>query len=233
MAYYGTTTADDLKPFIEKHTQPQEVSRCRKPRVLTTVFWLVLGLSVAVVLVFRGKLHHTQYATGDDDSSGCTASYNIYTTSEDMCNERTGPIVEGVDVVEYFVSGVATSTQGSSSHAVSYRGYDFYFSTSANAEVFAANPFQYAPRYGGFCAFGLSGEDPRNSVTSEDQLHTVPVSPDQFSIVDGALYLFRGEGARDLFMEDPATFIAGADATWAEWFGDAQCGGFYNTMCFM
>jgi len=55
---------------------------------------------------------------------------------------------------------------------------------------------------------------------------------DEFLVIDGALYLFRGAGAKALFEADEDALIAGADATWAGWFGEG-CAGFYNTLCFM
>lgn len=165
---------------------------------------------------------------GDDGSCG----YEDYTCGDDECNLATSPVLGGVDVVAYFADGASTATLGSSEHAASYRGYDFYFASAANAEAFALDPSAYAPQYGGFCAFGLSGEDPMNTVTAQDQLYTVPADPDVFALTaDGKLYMFRGEGAKDLWLEDEAALVLGADVLWASWFGEG-CEGFYNTLCF-
>jgi hypothetical protein len=159
----------------------------------------------------------------------CSANY---TRSADWCNTLDAPVLEGVDVVAYFASGASASTLGSSLYIERYRDYTFYFKDATNQALFSLDPDRYAPKFGGFCAFGLSGEDPMNSVSSLGQLYTVPSSPDQFWVSGGALYLFRGEGAKDLFLADADALTAGADALWSTWFGD-NCNGFYNTLCFM
>lgn len=155
-----------------------------------------------------------------------------YTQSSLRCNDVSDPVLEGTDVVAYFTSGANVSTPGSSLYSAQYREYTFYFKDEYNLALFSLDPSIYAPKYGGFCAFGLSGEDPMNTVTSLSQLYTVPASPDQFWINDGSLYMFRGVGAKDMFIEDADALIAGADSTWSSWFGD-DCNGFYNTECFM
>ena len=93
-----------------------------------------------------------------------------------------------------------------------YRGYTFYFG-AVNLELFEDDPDAYAPKYGGFCAFGLSGEDPANTIATLNQLSTVPSNPDVFTVYDGQLYIFRGEGAKDLFLEDIDELIDGADSS--------------------
>jgi hypothetical protein len=55
------------------------------------------------------------------------------------------------------------------------------------------------------------------------------VDVDEFLVVDGALYLFRGSGAKELFEASEASFISGATDLWSSWFG-SNCDGFYNTM---
>ena len=39
--------------------------------------------------------------------------------------------------------------------------YPFFFSSTSNKEKFLANPWKYAPAYGGFCAFGIAYERKR------------------------------------------------------------------------
>ena len=218
-----------------------------------TVCVAVLFLSIMYFISSRWQARSTRNvgttfdddgSTGDDDSSsssssssdGCTESYTDYTVSKKYCNRQTSPVLRGVDVVAYFDSDsevINNSTAGSSDISVVYRGYSFYFSNTANAGRFENDPDAYAPQFGGFCAFGLSGEDPMNSITSLSQLSTVPSNPDVAAIYNGKLYLFRGTGARDLFLNDGNTdeLIEGSTSLWASWFGDS-CDGFYDTICF-
>jgi YHS domain-containing protein len=166
-------------------------------------------------------------ADDNDDANSCP--YNNYTIG--TCNKLDYPVLEGADVVAYFVEGATSATIGSSTHSSTYRGYLFYFESETNKAIFDSDPHQYAPKYGGFCAFGLTGEDPRNDVQYQSQLSTVPSNLDSFSIVDGRLYMFRGSGAKDLFIADFDELSADSDELWTSWFGE-DCDGYYDTNCF-
>lgn len=164
-----------------------------------------------------------------------------YEVSDEMCNDYGAPVVQGVDVVMYF-SGVTdgvdyisqendTATLGTEAYQAVFAGYTFYFSSQETLELFTSEPSRYVPAFGGFCAFGLSGYDPRNLLTSTNELYTAPVDPAQYAIIDGALYLFRGSEAKELFYSSSQANIAGGTSTWASFFGD--CVGFFNTECYM
>ena len=43
-----------------------------------------------------------------------------------------------------------TTIDSSSGSAVEYDTFEFYFKDSANRDAFAAEPWNYAPKYGGF-----------------------------------------------------------------------------------
>ena len=60
-------------------------------------------------------------------------------------------------------------------------GYTFYFASSGNQALFEANPSQYAPAYGGFCAYGVSGYDGNNYMSRETQLWSTPVDVNEVS----------------------------------------------------
>ncbi|MGD1864134.1 MAG: YHS domain-containing (seleno)protein [Phormidesmis sp.] len=53
----------------------------------------------------------------------------------------------------------------------------FNRNSAEHREVFARNPEQYAPQYGGFCAWAVA------------ERYTAPVDPNAWEIVDGKLYL--------------------------------------------
>jgi len=58
----------------------------------------------------------------------------------------------GADVVAYFslpadAPGVIVKDD---SHKRTYGGYEFWFSSESNAEVFDTNPSKYMPLWGGF-----------------------------------------------------------------------------------
>ena len=153
-------------------------------------------------------------------SAECSTTYP---ESDKMCNYKSSPVLEGVDVVAYFSlpwaqdmtaefgsqisSGAAI--MGSAEYSATYAGYSFYFASDANRALFAAAPEVYAPTFGGFCAYGVSGYDGRDNLQRQTQLYSVPSSPEVWAIVDGALYFARGTEALELFLVNATRNIAG------------------------
>jgi len=164
-----------------------------------------------------------------------------YSTSDKKCNDYSSPVLEGMDVVSYFDEADNTdfymapddfsATLGQETISSTFDGYSFYFSSTENQALFDENPVKYIPTFGGFCAYGISGYDGMNYLHSESQFWSVPVDPDQYAILEGDLYLFRGSGAKELFVNKSQTNIKGGESQWTGWFGN--CTGFFNTQCFM
>jgi YHS domain-containing protein len=88
-----------------------------------------------------------------------------------------GIAIQGYDAVAYFTQKKAV--KGTAAYATQYDGATYYFSTVAHRDSFAQHPSQYAPQYGGWCAYamGLKGEK-------------VDIDPETFKVTDGKLYLF-------------------------------------------
>jgi hypothetical protein len=70
--------------------------------------------------------------------------------------------------------------------------------------LFSEYPDQYAPRYGGFCAGGMSLG------------RKAPIDPAAWVIVDGKLFLGGSSGAIDYFNNDTEEKIVKADTNWEE-----------------
>jgi YHS domain-containing protein len=85
--------------------------------------------------------------------------------------------IQGYDPVAYFVQKKAVKGTKDISHKQD--GVTYYFSSSANKDLFMKNPKAYEPQYGGWCAYamGESGEK-------------VEVDPETFKVLDNKLYLF-------------------------------------------
>ncbi len=118
---------------------------------------LVLAL---VVMVLPGSMLQAQ-----NEASQLT-HYNI----------NKSLALDGYDPVSYFSNN---PVEGKSQYKFTSKGVTYYFINQANLDKFKANPDQYKPAYGGWCAYamGESGEK-------------VKVDPKTFKIVDGRLYLF-------------------------------------------
>jgi YHS domain-containing protein len=88
--------------------------------------------------------------------------------------DQRGVALRGYDPMSYF-SG--KPTLGDEDYKFSYEGATYYFANRDNLAKFKANPSQYSPRFGGFCAQG---------VAKEKKIDTDPLS---YKIVDGYLFL--------------------------------------------
>jgi hypothetical protein len=60
-----------------------------------------------------------------------------------------------------------------------HNGATYYFLSDENKSKFVANPTQFEPKFGGWCAYAMG-----------DSGEKVKIDPETFKIVDGKLYLF-------------------------------------------
>lgn len=91
--------------------------------------------------------------------------------------DKSGLAIEGYDPVAYFNSGKAM--EGKKQWTAVEDGATYRFASSANRELFKANPAKYQPQYGGWCAYAM-GENGEQ----------VSIDPETFKIMNGQLYLF-------------------------------------------
>ena len=114
--------------------------------------------------------------------------------------ERGGVAASGYDVVAYFTEGSAV--EGSDTYTAPYEGATWRFSSAENRDQFAANPAQYAPKYGGYCAYAAASGS------------KVPTDPNAWSIVDNKLYLNYSKSIQRRWEANEAAYIAEADQKW-------------------
>jgi hypothetical protein len=110
--------------------------------------------------------------------------------------------IKGYDTVAYFTVG--QPTKGLSELEYEWQGAKWRFAKPEYRDLFAANPDKYAPRFGGFCAMGLSmgmkfGAD-----------------PEAWAIVDGKLYLNYDKPALEEFNKGAPSHIAKAETNWGK-----------------
>lgn len=111
-----------------------------------------------------------------------------------------GVAIKGYDPVAYFEMG--KPAEGKSNFTVEWKDATWRFTTAANRDKFKANPEQYAPQYGGYCAYAVS------------QGYTADISPDAWRLVDGKLYLNYDKNVQKLWEADVPGYIAKANANW-------------------
>jgi hypothetical protein len=108
--------------------------------------------------------------------------------------------IDGYDTVAYFTMG--KPTKGDPANSFVWNGERYLFASEEHRRLFTADPDKYAPQFSGYCAASL-GKGVK-----------VEARPEQWTIVDGRLFLFAGPAGIDMIKRDPA-LIARADEHWA------------------
>jgi YHS domain-containing protein len=110
--------------------------------------------------------------------------------------------IRGYDPVAYFLDGKAV--KGDKNYKFHWKDADWYFSSKQNLNLFTKNPEQYAPQYGGYCAYGMS------------EGHKAPTDPDAWTIVDGKLYLNYSQDVRTDWRKSEKERIDKANKNWPQ-----------------
>lgn len=113
---------------------------------------------------------------------------------------ESGVAIRGADPVAYFTESRYVS--GSADHTYEWANATWQFSSAENRDLFADNPEQYAPQYGGFCAWAVS------------EGYTASVDPNAWEIVDGKLYLNYDARIQRRWQRDIPGNIARANDNW-------------------
>ena len=111
-----------------------------------------------------------------------------------------GIAIRGTDPVGYFKEG--KPVKGNPQFSYQWGNATWYFSSAENRDLFASNPEQYAPQYGGFCAWAVS------------QQYTAPTDPNAWKIVDGKLYLNANKSIQKKWEKDIPGYIEKANQYW-------------------
>lgn len=128
-------------------------------------------------------------------------SFSQMMRADELVNARPGGVaVKGYDVVAYFTKGEAVPGKETIEHT--WRDVRWRFASEQHRAIFEADPERYAPRYGGFCAGGVSLG--RRS----------PVDPEAFVIVDGKLYLNFDKPTAEELRASPEIILPKADTNW-------------------
>jgi YHS domain-containing protein len=108
--------------------------------------------------------------------------------------------IRGYDPVAYFKEG--KPVVGLKEYVFEWNGASWFFSSKENLELFQEKPEQYAPQYGGHCAYGTADG------------HKAPTQPDAWSIVNGKLYLNYNKSVQKDWRSNQAELIRQADLNW-------------------
>ncbi len=113
---------------------------------------------------------------------------------------RAGVAIKGYDAVAYFTQ--KAPVKGKAEFAHQWNGAEWRFASQEHLDKFKANPEQYAPQYGGYCAWAVA----KNSTASID--------PEAWRVVDGKLYLNYSKRIQKKWEKDIPGNIEKADGNW-------------------
>lgn len=111
-----------------------------------------------------------------------------------------GAAIGGYDPVSYFDAG--GPQPGLADISVMWKGAVWHFANQANRETFEADPRAYAPRFGGYCAYGVA------------MGYKAGTDPMAWRIVDDRLYLIHSQAIEQLWALDVTGNIGLAEANW-------------------
>ena len=109
--------------------------------------------------------------------------------------------IQGYDPVAYFK--LAMPVSGRPEFNYKWKNALWFFSSQQNLDDFKKNPEQYAPQFGGYCAYGMAAG------------HKVHASPDAWNVIDGKLYLNYNKSVQKLWNEDRRSNIEKAVKNWS------------------
>lgn len=112
--------------------------------------------------------------------------------------EHNGIAIRGYDTVAYFTQ--SKPVKGKDDYSTEWSDATWKFSSQEHLDLFVADPEAYAPQYGGYCAYGVAQES------------LVKIEPEQWTILDGKLYLNYNEKLNNKWKKDTAGYIKTADA---------------------
>jgi YHS domain-containing protein len=111
-----------------------------------------------------------------------------------------GVAINGYDPIAYFQDNKPVA--GNAEFSFEWNGAKWQFASAENLAKFKEHPEQFAPQYGGYCAFGAS----RGYLAQTD--------PQAFTILDNKLYLNYNLEVRTEWMKDVNNRISKANENW-------------------
>jgi len=133
-----------------------------------------------------------------------TVTVNAQPSKEQYFNnlDDRGVILDGYDPVAFYTD--SKPVKGIAEFQTTYQGAIYYFSSSDHLALFKSNPEKYKPQFGGWCAYAVSLG------------RTAPIDVNNFSIVDGRLFLQHNQRAVNGWKKDVTGNIVKADKYWPD-----------------
>ena len=116
--------------------------------------------------------------------------------------DASGNALRGYDAVAYFA--VDKAVKGDPKFEYAWNGAKWFFSSEENMNKFKANPEDYAPQFGGYCAYAVS------------EGYTADADPEAWKVVDGKLYLNYNHDVQKTWEMNEADRIENGRKNWQQ-----------------
>ena len=131
----------------------------------------------------------------------CLATPSVGFAKDEIYTNWRGLAIRGYDPVAFFQDGMPA--KGSKEFELTWKEAKWRFASAENRNLFEADPEQYAPQYGGYCAWAVA------------EGYTASVDPENaWEIVEGKLYLNYDKEIQEKWAKDIPGNITRADANW-------------------
>jgi YHS domain-containing protein len=110
--------------------------------------------------------------------------------------------IHGYDPVAYVTDG--KPVPGNAEFEFEWQGAKWHFASAAHRDAFKNAPEQYAPQYGGYCAYAVS------------QGHLADIDPKAWTVVGDKLYLNYDLDVQKKWKADIPGYITKADKNWPD-----------------
>jgi len=120
---------------------------------------------------------------------------------------HNGIAIRGYDTVAYFTVG--KPVKGKDAYTTEWNGATWKFSSQEHLDLFVGAPEEYAPQYGGYCAYGVA----------QDSL--VKIEPEYWTIFGGKLYLNFNRKLNNKWKKDIPGYIKTADEAFEKLLADS------------
>ena len=111
--------------------------------------------------------------------------------------------VSGKDIVEYFsLSSSDNAVDGDDAYQTEWEGIKWKFKDETNLNLFESNPTDYAPRFGGYCAYAMANG------------YSAKGSANAWTVYNGQLYLNFDKGVRSSWSNSIDSNIEDGDENW-------------------
>ena len=193
---------------------------------------LFFGL-ISTFTMTRTLIHETTSSFNQNDAINTNTKESSCESCPDYitkfpCSVTGDSVLGGLDFVQYFVDfklddGSYNETQigikGQNKIYSVYNNFTYNFLSQENKLLFEENPEKYIPQWGGYCAWGISGEYCPEYPWDSDCLGPSG-NWGHWTIVNEKLYFFLFSEAKNKFtiQYETSDLIAAGDARWEDWF---------------